>query len=406
MGARVLQIAAACLVILAHGGATAAEEVSPQSEVGDLVRRPPVPGIDVQMDQVSKIMFLNRCARGCSITPGEDDARLNTSRIVAGVSVVSPWRHGDASWAKLVQCVTEIYAPYDVQVTDIDPGDKIFHHEAIVAGQYTDIGYPTPVGGIALSQCSPANNVISFTFANGFPDNPMSICHTVAQETAHSYGLEHAYDCSDPMTYLPSCGRQFFRDAATPCGEFEPLSQCLCGGNTQNSHRWLRTVLGENLNRVTGPVINIDAPSADTYVDGAFLISATASHMRGIQPVQLFINGRKYAEEEPHPHASAQTPYVFSAPADLAGGILDIEIRSANDIGTESTATVTVQKGEPCTSEDSCKEEQLCEEGRCRFPRAGCGCQSADSSQHLGGPFLMLLAFFGNRKNRRRTNTL
>lgn len=354
--------------MLTESPLASAEEVSLLDENGDLLRQPPVPGLDIQSDHVSKILFLNRCANGCTITSGNNDARYNTSSIVAGTSLVSPWRHGDSSWSELVQCVKEIYAPYDVQVTDVDPGDNVFHHEAIVAGRYTDIGYETPIGGVAPSGCTPINNVISFTFANGYPNSPTAICHTVGQESAHSYGLEHAYDCSDPMTYLPTCGRQFFRDATTPCGEFEPLSQCRCGGTAQNSHRWLRTVLGENPMVVAGPTIAIQSPAEGEAVTAGFSIGATAAHMRGIGRVQMWINGTMYGEEESN--GSPSSPYWFQTPAGLSDGIIDIEIRATNDIGTESVAAVTVQKGAPCTSADSCEAGQLCEEGRCKFPTA------------------------------------
>ncbi len=346
-----------------------AEERPLISDGGETIRLPPIPGVDIQADHVSKILFLNRCAAGCTMTPGPNDARINSSTIVNGISQVAPWAHGDNSWEVLVDCVKELYAPYDVQVTDVDPGNNIFHHEAIVAGEYTDIGYETPIGGVAPSQCSPINNVISFTFANGYGNNPIGICHTVGQETAHSYGLEHAFDCSDPMTYLQSCGRQFFRDATTPCGEFSELANCNCGGSAQNSHRWLRTVLGENPMMVAGPTVTFQLPNAETVTSG-FKVAATATHIRGVGVVELFLNGTSYGEQEAHPRQSADSAYWFDTPEDLADGIIDIDIRATTDIGTETIERFTVQKGAPCTSEASCQSGQSCEEGRCKFPPA------------------------------------
>lgn len=339
-------------------------------ENGDMVRRPPRPGFEIQSEHVSKILFLNRCANGCEITPGRNDSRYNTSTIVAGPSLVTAWRHGDQSWQELVDCVKELYAPYDVDVTDVDPGDNIFHHEAIVAGVYQDIGYETPVGGVAPSQCFPANNVISFTFANGYGNNPISICHTVGQETAHSYGLEHARDCSDPMTYMPTCTRQFFRDRATPCGEYQDEEQCQCGGSAQNSHRWLKTVLGESDVALVGPVVNVQTPSEGEAVSNGFTVATTATHVRGIGAVELFLNGTSYGAQEAHSYETASSPYWFDTPADLADGIIDIEIRATDDIGTETIVVRTVQKGEPCASEAACHEGQSCENGRCKYPPA------------------------------------
>lgn len=337
---------------------------------GEMVRQPPRPGFEIQSEHVSKLLFLNRCSGGCSITPGVNDSRYNTSSIVSGPSQISAWRHGEESWQELVACVQELYAPYDLEVTDVDPGDNIFHHEAIVAGIYQEIGYETPIGGVAPSQCRPANNVISYTFANGYGNNPIAICHTVGQETAHSYGLEHARDCSDPMTYMQTCTRQFFRDRTTPCGEYQDEDQCKCGGTAQNSHNWLKSVLGESDVALVGPVVNIDTPAEGAAVNEGFLILTTATHVRGIGNVELFLNGTSYEVQEAHSIATAGSPYRFQAPSNLPDGIIDVEIRATNDIAVETIAAVTVQKGEPCADANACLDGQSCEEGRCRFPPA------------------------------------
>jgi MYXO-CTERM domain-containing protein len=361
-------IIALCALPLFVAQVAQAEDRPLISDHGETVRLPPIPGLDIQSDHVSKILYLNRCANGCTITPGDSDARTNTSSILFNTSQISPWANGDNSWEVLVDCVKELYAPYDVQVTDVDPGTNIFHHEAIVAGYPEEIGRDG-IGGIAPSQCMPANNVISFTFSGVYGNNPISICHTVGQETAHSYGLEHAMDCSDPMTYLPTCGRQFFRDATTPCGEYANLDNCMCGGTAQNSHRWLRTVLGESAEMIAGPVVTYQTPSTDTVQTG-FKVAVTATHIRGIGVVELFLNGTSYGEQEAHPRQSADSAYWFDTPADLADGVIDIDIRATNDIGTETIERRTVQKGAPCTSEASCNSGQSCEEGRCKYPPA------------------------------------
>jgi MYXO-CTERM domain-containing protein len=361
-------VAAFALPALAVPSGAHAEGVELVDQNGELVRVPPKPGYDIQSEHVSKILYLNRCAGGCTITPGQNDSRYNTSTIVAGPSQISAWQYGDDSWQELVSCVKELYAPYDLEVTDVDPGDNIFHHEAIVAGTYPEIGYETPIGGVAPSQCFPANNVISFTFANGYGNNPIAICHTVGQETAHSYGLEHARDCSDPMTYMQTCTRQFFRDRTTPCGEYQDEAQCQCGGSAQNSHRWLQTVLGESDVAVAGPDVNLQSPAEGEAVTNGFKVAATATHVRGIGTVELFLNGTSYGVQEAHSYSTASSPYWFDTPTDLPDGIIDVEIHATNDIGNETIVAMTVQKGEPCTSEATCLDGQSCEEGRCSFP--------------------------------------
>ena len=62
--------------------------------------------------------------------------------------------------------------------------------------------------------CGYIPNAISFTFANIYGGDVDEICWTVAQETAHSWGLDHKFDNRDPMTYLPSGpSRKMFQNA-------------------------------------------------------------------------------------------------------------------------------------------------------------------------------------------------
>lgn len=371
-------VAAVAAAITFLPAAALASPAGPVAVSDDGERQPPRPGLDVQSDHVSKLIFLNRCAGGCTIYPGWDDARDNHSSIASEVSQITEFRHGDEVWDQVVQCVQEIYAPYDVTITDVDPGENVFHHEAIVAGGWEEV-YHSPAGGVAPSICTPNNNVISFTFANEFPADAIRICEVIGQESAHSFGLEHAYDCSDPLTYLPRCGRQFFRDRVTPCGEFTE-ADCWCGGTAQNSHRWLRTVLGANPIPVPGPDLEVITPADGAAVEAGFSVAATALHMRGIDRVELHINGTEYARVDGHAFNIADNPYYLDTPADLADGILDLEVRAYNDIDSETIATLTVTKGAPCTAASDCNPGQECDQGRCFFPpptgELGDPCQS------------------------------
>lgn len=352
------------LVVAATAVATAGDAADAPTEM----RTPPIPDVDIPMDHVSKTLFLNRCAGGCVVEPGRNDARFDTSSIVDQTSYISEWRHSDAVWQELVDCVKELYAPYDVVVTDVKPDETVFHHEAIVAGDWPEIGYPYPIGGVAPSQCVPANNVISFTFANGYGPNAQAICSVVGQETAHSYGLEHAFNCADPMTYLSACGRQYFRDVDAECGEFEALTNCQCGGSAQNSHRWLKSVLGANPVPVPGPDTVITTPTEAAQVVAGFSVSATASHNRGVGRVELWINGTQYGTVEGHELGRESLPYGFTTPGDLPDGVMDVEVRAYNDIDSETVVAVTVTKGAPCQSADTCLGGQECTDGRCFWP--------------------------------------
>jgi len=75
----------------------------------------------------SNIIFLNRCQGGCTINSGFGDSRTNTSSIIRGSATISEWNKGDAQWEELVSCVTALYDPYDIVITDVDPGTKTPH---------------------------------------------------------------------------------------------------------------------------------------------------------------------------------------------------------------------------------------------------------------------------------------
>jgi len=69
----------------------------------------------------------------------------------------------------------------------------------------------------------------------------------MAQEIAHSYGLDHQMTPSDPMTYLPYDGDRTFQDHMASCGEFADRD-CGINGSVcrdgQNSVALLTSRLG------------------------------------------------------------------------------------------------------------------------------------------------------------------
>lgn len=316
---------------------------------------------------VSKKIFLNNCIPdGCTIMPGQNNSRTNHSTIVDQTSFISPFSHPEV-WDQVVDCVKEMYAPYDVEVTDIDPGDTEPHHEAIVAGQAAEIGAGDGVGGLGLGGCNLVDNAMSFTFDVWGP-NPLTICAVIAQESAHTYGLDHEMDCSDPLTYLPACGRQFFRDKNIVCGEFQERN-CSCGASVQNSHKWLLSQLGANATPVPGPDTVLNSPQDGAQVNPGFVASVDASHVRGIGRVEFWVNGTMMHMV---PGSANQNTYSWLTPSDktmLADGIMDLEMKAYNDIGSETVVAVTVTKGAPCeNAETDCNAGQFCDAGRCITP--------------------------------------
>src|SRR4030095_4035620 len=120
-------------------------------------------------------------------------------------------------------------SPFNIQVTDVDPG-ATEHMEVMVAGDTACDVYEPPqnpsdcqyVLGVAPATCGYIPRSVSYVFANNgyFNSNTVNeICATVGQEVAHTWGLDHERLASDPMTYLEYSGRRQFQNQAVACGE-------------------------------------------------------------------------------------------------------------------------------------------------------------------------------------------
>lgn len=318
-------------------------------------------------DDVSPIIYLNRCQGGCTIYSGGSNSHSNTSPIPRdgnGTYPMSGFAHDQQVWDDMVQCVREVYAPYGAEITDVEPAPGVDYHEVIVAGHGNEIGWGE-AWGVASNgsvSCEPVDNAISFAFANDHPPDGEILCVTVAQESGHTWGLDHEFSCATPMTYLGACGRQYFRNAQIPCGEFAERP-CMCSGATQNSHIRLLTVFGPGQALPT-PTVTLTNPQGTTVVD-EFTASASAQATRGLGHAELWLNGYKWAEK-PGNFRSQSMSHVFTAPPDLPDGVIDVEIRAFDDLEVGyGAATTTVTKGAPCTSADSCLAGQLCGDGKC-----------------------------------------
>jgi len=351
-----------------------------------LVVDAPVAGLVSRSAVISPTIYLERCIGGCSVHRGTDnDSRSNTSTIPkVQNAVISEFVNGqgqrgaaaDAEWGQLVQCLREVYSPYNIQVTDVRPSGD--YHEAIVAGVPSDIGLASDILGVAplASDCRAIDDVMSFTFANHHPptDRLLNICWTAAQESAHAFGLDHEYSfsgnrsaCSDPMTYRNDCGgEKFFRNEPASCGEYTSRA-CKCGAS-QNSHQKLLSVFGPGTPITGPPAVTLTAPTGGSGLGR--LVSAQAGGKRGIARVEAWFNGFSWASAPgavfgPSGQANP-SPYSIAVPAALPDGIVDVKAVAYDDLGAAaSSTTVTVTKGAPCVTAATCAAHQKCEAGRC-----------------------------------------
>lgn len=352
--------------------------------------------------EISNVIYMNRCTGGCMVTGGTLNDAVNhvAAYISPGMYQVDEYQNNaqqigaaaDAEWNQLVQCVKEIYSPFNVTVTDVKPTTGTWS-EAIVGGVAADVGQMPNVGGVGAFSCAPRDNTLSFTFANSgfyfYPGNAQSrvweLCLVVGQETAHNFSLDHAYEfidgtstCNDPMTYRSDCGGQrFFRNKTAQCGE-DMVRPCyvgtgFCGGTggtSQNSHQKLLNVFGPGQSTIPAPTVVINSPmTGGTAIDGQ-VVAWQAGSRRGVEKNELYLNGWKWAEVKGAAFgANGQlnpAPYNVKFPAGVPNGVIDIVVKSYDDLGiSTSSAAVTVTKGMPCASADQCAKGQKCEAGKC-----------------------------------------
>ena len=280
-----------------------------------------------------RIVYMNRV--GGTFTPGYDDSRQNRSSIAAGTVNLPAWNVSEAGWQQVMTCVQAQFADYNVIITDVDPGN-VPHMESVVAGQPTQLNPQLDgAGGVSPwdpNNCSIIENSIVFTFAPLFGNDYQQICEVVAQEVSHSYGLDHEYLCSDPMTYLGGCGAKSFQDVDAQCGEFSPR-QCECS-QTQNSVQMLLSRLGPRED-VPDIEVYITSPKDGDVVGLGFKVNASIPDQQDTDQVELFIDGESVATLD-------SAPYQFTSPADLDLGAHDIEV-VARGAGGDASVSITVE---------------------------------------------------------------
>jgi hypothetical protein len=346
---------------------------------------------------VSRVIYLERCIGGCRITGGTvNDAKNLTSTIPnpgnynLGEFENAQGQGGaqaDAEWAQIVTCMKEVYSPYDVEVTDIEPASGSYHL-AIIAGNPQEVGLEANVLGVAplAGNCAAFDNVMSFSFSSAHPQTAtlahvQNVCWTAAQESAHAFGLDHEFEfvdgssaCSDPMTYRMDCGGQkFFRNLAARCGE-ETQRECRCSA-VQNSHRNLMTLFGAGTSLTGAPTVTMTNPTTGGGPLPTNVI-ATSFAKRGVKKMELFLNGFPMTTVGGAAFGQTGQPesnYGLVPPANMPDSIYDMFVRASDDLGTfTDTPTITVTKNGPCTSADACLLEQKCEAGKCLWdPPAG-----------------------------------
>ncbi|MEO7097437.1 MAG: Ig-like domain-containing protein [Polyangiales bacterium] len=344
------------LVALVLAAPAAAEPVRPQP----VIKWTPVLNPPAALPS-SRIIFVHKCPfTGCLIKPGIDDSRVDTSTIAEQQVTISKFKQSDVVWDKMMTCVKNTYAPFDITVTDVDPG-TVPHYENVVGGSSGAELHPdfAGAGGVSPFTCGEIPNSISFTF-DVYGADPDQLCWTVAQETAHSFGLEHEYNEADPLTYIsggPSMKR--FQATDSKCGTFAALASCACSPNapTQNSYKRIVAMFGPGA--ATPPTITITSPTNGKTIQPNAVVRVNATDDVAVDHVELWIDNVDSGVK------AKTAPYRLTLPDGVEDGAHTLELRAIDVQGVPASAMVDVDMGPPCTASSGCSGDDVCVMGVC-----------------------------------------
>lgn len=295
----------------------------------------------------TRTIFLDR--GGVLLTPGRDNARTHVSSLVAAPTQVPAWNVSDATWTATVSCMQEMWARFDVTVTETDPGD-VPYIDAIFGGEPSDMGRPSTVAGLSpfAADCGVIESSIVVTFAQKLPQDAEMICEVMSQEIGHSYGLDHELAAKDPMTYLPYSGDRSFVDVDAQCGEATPRP---CGSGptacraTQNSVQILRERLGDAGGDDVAPVLVVSEPSEGASVAAGFHVAVAATDNTAVASVALYVDGVRVA-------TTTEATHEFATADDLAPGphLLRVVAVDPNSNKTRRDLDVSVEQAVGCSA--------------------------------------------------------
>jgi len=332
------------------------------------------------------IIYLNR--DGGLFTPGSNDSRADTTSLLDAPSILPAFSGDDAQWTDLVGCVTEQFDGFRIRIKTTDPGN-VPHYEAVISGEPADLHQEEHIGGISPFRldCGVISNSVVFVFAEIFGDNTQALCEIVAQEIAHSFGLDHQMNCDDPMSYLGGCGDKNFQNEFAACGEYEER-ECACGDMRQNSKRQLARHLGDTIT----PTLQVTTPVDGAAVNPNFFVWANAQDNVAIERVELWADGQQLASQ-------AIAPFLFELKGELEPGSHDLQIRVYDSENT-AAASLTVMVDPNAPMQPAPDIQELEKSAATKTITGGCSAGGGSNSPVV--PMLLLLCVFAGLSRRTR----
>lgn len=182
------------------------------------------------------IVYLNRCAAGCVVTPGADDAANHVSSLLDEARTVAAFAYSDEVFDQAAACVRHVLLPFDIRVVANDPGTTQ-RREIMLTTTSQTLGFPQGVSESSPYTGNSMENTIGFVFATTLAGDVDRICESSARVIGVLYGLDFVTSCTDVMTSRTGCGEKSFTDAVSECDGtlLGTPGQCILGNTTQNS---------------------------------------------------------------------------------------------------------------------------------------------------------------------------
>lgn len=258
----------------------------------------------------SLYIYLNK--NGSTLNPGGvDNSGTHTSTIVDTTRNFPAWSVSAADWNTVVSSLQEMYAPFGTTVSDQPPPAGTRFIMAMFGGTAGDAlpadQVPPPDQGVILGvspftpDCGIIEDSIVFTFAESavqVGETPRQIAEIAAQEIAHSFGLDHILNASDPMTYLDYTGNRSFKAGAMSCGEYS-ARQCglvqygypSCRATQDDVALMIeRTGTGGTPGDTIAPTLSITAPQNNALVPPTFNVYVDAADNTAVNTVELYVD--------------------------------------------------------------------------------------------------------------------
>lgn len=312
-----------------------------------------------------RLVYMNR--NGGLYSPGAvTNSSQNIASAAAATGSIAAYEWSDTSWNNLMTCVRGHFDRWNVEITDVDPGD-VPHIESVVGGSPEDIGLADPPGAILLGIasidgfCSVTERGIAFTFAENH-QIAADLCITVVHEVGHVAGLEHEMWCEDVMSYLDGCTKGF-ADHEAYCGE-DTDRDCSCGTPMQNTVPLLFDRLGPN--EQEPPTVTIASPADGATVPPGFTVEVAATDNYEVALVELLVDDALVASD-------LVPPYLLTVPSSVLPGPHTITARALDKSSNAATAVISVTMEVGCAGDGDCAAFETCVQGVCTGD-VGAGC--------------------------------